>query len=116
MPWEDLEVEQKKEHMKTVVVPVMKPAFQAVDSTEFAEFGCTTCHGEAAKEGKFEMPNENLPQLSADLAKEKEEHPEMVKFMGETVVPTMAKALGKDPYTPSNPTGFGCAACHTFKK
>jgi hypothetical protein len=36
----------------------------------------------------------------------------MVKFMGERVVPEMAKLLHEEPYNPETHQGFGCFHCH----
>src|SRR5690606_28321712 len=51
--WSEMTHEQKAEYMATVVVPRMRPLFQAFDAEEFAEFGCATCHGENAREVGF---------------------------------------------------------------
>jgi hypothetical protein len=108
--------DQKKEFMKTVVLPHMKEKFVAANK-KYDKMNCTTCHGPGAKEGKFKMPNPLLPKLdfSDNLAKQTKKSPEMVKFMQETVVPEMAKLLGVPPFDPATKSGFGCLACHTKK-
>jgi len=119
--WKDLTAEQKGKYMKEVVTPKMKVAFQAFDADEFKKFGCPTCHGDKAKQKKFKMPNAGLPELpgnQAGFATLMEKKPKMMKFMGETVKPELAKLLGLPEFDPKKPEagGFGCAGCHTFKK
>jgi hypothetical protein len=119
--WKDMTAEQKGKYMKEVVMPKMKPAFQAFDADEFKKFGCPTCHGDKAKQKKFKMPNADLPELPGDqagFATLMEKKPKMMKFMGETVKPEMAKLLGLPEFDPKKPEagGFSCGNCHTFKK
>ena len=114
-PFDDLTQEEKFAVMKKVVVPTMKPLFQAQDGEKFKDFGCVTCHGPHAKEGKFVMPNPELPKLkfADNLKAHKEKTPEMLTFMMEKVNPEMAKALNLPPFDPETKKGFGCLACHT---
>ena len=114
-PFEELTQEEKFAVMKKVVVPTMKPLFQAQDPEKFKDFGCVTCHGPHAKDGKFDMPNPELPKLkfSDNLKSHKEKTPEMLTFMMEKVTPEMAKALNMPHYDPATKKGFGCGACHT---
>ena len=113
-PFDELTQEEKFQVMKTVVMPTMKPLFQAHDAEKFKDFGCVTCHGEHAKQGKFDMPNPALPKLNfADNLKvHKEKTPEMLTFMMEKVTPEMAKALNEPHYDPATQKGFGCGGCH----
>lgn len=111
--------EQRGKFMAMVVVPRMRPVFQAFDSKEFAEFGCKTCHGKNARERGFEMPNPEilaLPSTHAEFSALMKEKPEWVKFMSEKVTPEMASLLGA-PFDPQNPPpgAFGCGNCHTSK-
>ncbi len=99
--------------MKEVVVPQMTEAFQAFSQEEFGKVNCMTCHGPGAKNGEFEMPSKSLPALDEE---EMGAHPEMTKFMSETVVPKMAAILGEEPYNPETHEGFGCFHCHTKKQ
>ena len=65
------------------------------------------------------MPNPELPKLpkSPEGFKElAEKKPEMMKFMGQTVKPTVAALLGQEPWEPQNPKGFGCIGCHESMK
>jgi hypothetical protein len=109
--FDKLDHKQQVAFMKQKVVPVMKPIFQNHDAKAFAEFNCTVCHGEGAKEGKFDMPNAKLPKLNfKDMSKFKQED---LEWMGKEVMPTMAKILNEPVYSKDNPTGFGCLECHT---
>jgi hypothetical protein len=113
--WKDMTTQQKKEVMKSDVLPHMKPAFQGLDAKRFASMNCLTCHGESAKQGQFTMPNPKLPKLDATggFAKHKKEDPEITRFMIEHVSPEMAKLIGVEPYNPATHEGFGCFNCHT---
>lgn len=106
--------DQKKEFMKTVVLPHMKEKFAALDK-KYDKMNCTTCHGPGAKEGKFKMPNPLLPKLDPKdgFAKHQKKTPAVLKFMMETVVPDMAKLVGIPPFDPATKQGFGCFNCHT---
>jgi len=113
VPWGKLDHDQRIEFMKQKVLPAMKPIFQSHDPKDFAEFGCDTCHGEAANQGHFDMPNPKLPKLNfSDLSKFKKED---LEWMGKEVEPKMASVLGLPVYSKDNPKGFGCPACHTIE-
>ena len=45
-----------------------------------------------------------------------EKKPDMMKFMGDPVKPTLAALLGEEQWTAQNPKGFGCFACHAQLK
>src|SRR5688572_19577006 len=82
--WEHMSKDERFAHMKTVVFPEMKTAFQAAAPHEFAGFTCATCHGDGAVDKTFKMPNPKLPTLPADDAGMKRlmaNDPKMVKFM-----------------------------------
>lgn len=120
-PWKEMTAQERGKYMKDVVVPHMKPAFQAFDADEFKKFDCATCHGTKAKARKFKMPNPGLPALPATpagFAPLMEKKPKMMKFMGEVVKPHMAALLGLPEFDPKQPEagGFGCTGCHTLKK
>lgn len=113
VPFDSLDHEQRIQFMKEVVLPAMEPLFKGHDAKKFAEFGCKTCHGPGAEQGKFDMPNEGLPKLFG---------PGMPKFakadlewMGKEIKPTMAKLLKQTEYSEENPKGFGCLECHTME-
>lgn len=111
VPFDKLDQEQRAEFMKQKVVPEMRVIFQNHDAKDYADFGCATCHGPQAKEGHFDMPNPGLPKLNfKDMSKFKAED---VEWMKQQVMPTMGRILGLPLYSPENPKGFGCLACHT---
>lgn len=111
VPFDQLDHDQRAAFMKQKVVPAMTPIFQNHDAKAFADFGCKTCHGEGVKDHKFDMPNDKLPKLNFnDMSKFKKED---VEWMKTEVLPTMAKLLKQEVYSPENPKGFGCLECHT---
>jgi len=116
--WKDMKADQRKEYMKTVVLPKMKEEFVAFNAHAYGDMNCVTCHGDSAKDGSFKMPNPKLPRLPSDEAGFKalmKKKPEVTKFMGSKVVPAMAEMVGESPYNPETKQGFGCFECHTKK-
>ena len=116
--WDKMDENAKKAYMKKTVLPTMKKLFVAVDKKHYASMNCQTCHGEKAAERKFKMPSPELPKLPqptdrAGFMALAQKKPEVVKFMGTQVKPTMAALLGKAEWSESNPTGWGCYNCHT---
>ncbi|HEY3873845.1 MAG TPA: hypothetical protein VGM92_00075 [Candidatus Kapabacteria bacterium] len=117
--WEAMSKPERKEYMKTVVMPKMKTIFQTFDAKHFAEFRCTTCHGAGARTGEFKMPNPDLPKLPSTMdgfKKLSQDKPKWMEFMGKTVKPEMADLLGLKPFDPKTGKGFGCGNCHTTEK
>ncbi len=113
--FDKLSHDDKVKFMKTKVMAPMKVAFQKFDAKEYASFTCKTCHGKDPQKSKFKMPTPDLPKL--DFAKLKAgDDKEVAEFMAKVVMPDMAKILGKHEMTQTEPTGFGCLACHTQKK
>ena len=119
MAFKDMNDDQRKAFMKTVVLPRMKEVFVAFDAAEFGDMDCTTCHGEDAKAGKFEMPNAKLPALPGtqdgwDKLMADPDDARWLKFMAETVKPEMAKLLKMSEFDPATGVGdFSCHNCHT---
>jgi len=117
--WATMDEKAKKKYMKTTVLPTMKKLFVAVDKKHYAAMNCATCHGKKAVESnKLKMPSAELPKLPgptdrAGFMALHEKKPDVVKFMGTQVKPTMAALLGKAEWSETNPTGFGCYGCHT---
>jgi hypothetical protein len=107
----ELDLDQRAEFMKQMIVPAMAPLFRAHNATKYAEFGCPTCHGEGATDGDFDMPNEKLPVLDfADMSKFK---PADIEWMKNKIKPAMAVLLREQEHTAEHPSGFGCLNCHT---
>ena len=113
--WRDMTHKQRIAFMKNHVLPVVGDLFTKQDPQHYSDPTCKLCHGRRAFEGDFRMPNESLPKLSRDLAKERREEPEMTRFMMETVVPKMSELLDIPPYDPATGSGFGCMNCHVFQ-
>src|SRR5262245_58739112 len=91
VPSDKLEHEQRIAFMKQKVEPAMRPVYQHHAPKDFAQFGWSSCHGEQAKEGHFDMPNPKLPKLNfTDMSKFKKED---IEWMKAQVMPTMGKIL-----------------------
>ena len=112
--WEGMNDRDKASFMKHTVVPVMAAKFKAFDAEKFSDVDCKTCHGPGADDGKFDMPSGALPEL--DFAHPDPDDAAISEFMAKEVKPTMANLLGMPEYTPEDPKGFGCLACHTMTK
>lgn len=119
--FKDMDMDQRAQFMKDVVMPQMKPVFVAFDP-KFNTFECKTCHGDGAADGTFKMPSAQLPVLPGteeafmEYAKDPE-HARWAKFMVEQVEPPMAKLLQITQFNPATKTGdFSCEACHTLAK
>jgi hypothetical protein len=116
--WDKWTHEQKLAWMKAGVMPKMHDLFAGFDGSRYGAMTCKTCHGAGATDGKFTMPNADLPKLDpspagfADLAKTKAK---TFDFMMKQVVPTMASLVGEQPYDMKTNSGFGCFECHTKK-
>jgi hypothetical protein len=106
--WEQMSVADKEFYMIGKVNPIMKELFAGHDAEEFGDFDCVDCHGEEMREIDFKMPApsmyivppEGTPGHRGMLAT----FPDEVKFMQETVTPSMGKLLGIE--------SFSCAGCH----
>lgn len=112
--FDDLPKDKKVEVMATKVVPNVGKLFKEHDAKKFDKFSCVTCHGPQKKDD----PRKVLPKLTLSnggFEKLSKQKPEMMKFMGEKVVPAMAAALGEKPFDPATKQGFGCAGCHTVE-
>ena len=116
--WEKMNKDERKKYMKTVVAPEMKKVFVAFDK-KYSNMSCPTCHGEGAEKGTFKMPNPKLPKLPQPTDKAgfmalMNKKPEVTRFMGTKVKPTMASLLGLPEWTPERqaPNGFSCYNCH----
>lgn len=116
MAWADMNRDQKMQHMKDVVMPQMAKVFQAADAKKYAEMNCGTCHGpDAKKTSNYDMPTAALPKLNpaGSFKSHMDKHPEVTKFMMNTVVPEMAKSIDVEPYNPETNSGeMGCFNCH----
>jgi hypothetical protein len=114
-PWPEMDMAQRLQFMQQVVMPEMRARFQEYDPERYADFDCTTCHGESAAQVGFAMPNgltpldpDTFPLTESDDA----QVAETAHFMEEEVVPAMADLLDATRWSPDNPDGFGCLSCH----
>jgi len=117
MAWAEMSREDKRNYMSEAVMPRMAELFEEYDSERFAGFSCDGCHGEDMRSREFAMPNPGILALSATGTPEQQqmvqEHPEMVRFMFNRVLPTMQQLLGAPDYDEATGDGFTCFACHT---
>jgi hypothetical protein len=113
-PWEELSQGEKKRLMKQIVLPRMREVWREMDPVRYANIDCTLCHGRRAQQGRFQMPNPDLPALdfANKLSKERAEKPALTRFMFKHVVPEMTLALGVRPFDVKSGQGFGCQRCH----
>lgn len=119
--WKDMTKPQRADFMTRVVMPKMRPLFQAFDAKGFHDFDCVTCHGERARHHVFEMPNPDifvLPGDRAGFAVLFKEKPEWMHFMQKRVVPEMVKLLARPEFDSAHPdpNGFGCFQCHKHEE
>ena len=92
------------------VLPIMKELFARQDGERWdpSAFECATCHGAQGPDNGYTMPSTSLYRLPAPdtpaWQNMERVFPEVVRFMRETVTPTMGTLLGVDDYT--------CGHCH----
>lgn len=113
LAFHDLDKDGKMARMTQVVMPDMGPVFKAFDAKRYAGFDCATCHVNHAHH-----PKDGLPKLvfsNGGYEKLVAEQPEMMKFMGEQVLPAMVTAMAETPFDPATGQGFGCNGCHTVQ-
>lgn len=107
-PWEQMSVSDKEFYMIGKVNPIMKELFVAHDAEEYADFDCVDCHGEEMREINFKMPAPSMyivpPEGTPGYRGMLKTFPETVKYMRETITPSMGKLLGIESFT--------CAGCH----
>lgn len=113
--WAKMSRAERKDYMKTVILPKAQEMFTSFDAKQFKHVTCGTCHGDDYARGTYKMPNADLPLLPASARGFKElrdRSPEIVAFMSTRVKPTVAALLGLPEYSPANPQGFACFNCH----
>ena len=118
--FKDMNLEQRTEFMKTVVMPRTRELFTNFDP-KFKDMDCKTCHGDGVDDGSFELPNPKIKALpgtpeafiawvSVDAAAAR-----WATFMSEQLVPAMGEMLKVTPFDPTTETGdFSCGNCHTL--
>jgi hypothetical protein len=117
--WKDMNLDQRIEFMKREVMPKSKAIFVAFDEAKYKDMDCTTCHGDGAADGSYEMPNPKIKPLPATeeafvaWVSKDADAARYTKMMSEELVPLMANLLGKKAFDPATHTGdFSCPACH----
>ncbi|MDQ3034039.1 MAG: hypothetical protein M3Y87_16610 [Myxococcota bacterium] len=115
-PWPALSRAERAQHMSAQVLPRMRELFAAYDGERYADFDCTTCHGDDARERGFAMPSPSLlplhPTGSEGQHQTVRDHPEGVRFMYGRVLPMMQSLLAAPPFDETTREGFTCYACH----
>lgn len=115
-PWDQLSFDERKKYMGDHVLPAVGAWFEQYDPERFAGFSCDGCHGPDMVARKFAMPNPSIMALHPTGTEEQKQmvrdHPEMVKFMFNKVLPATRTLLGAAPYDAETQQGFSCYACH----
>ena len=114
LSWPEMDREQRAALMADRVVPLAAGLFRSWRPAKYAAVDCRLCHGPGAETGDFRMPTAHLPRLSGELllGPELRNHPETTKLKLDRLVPPMAEALGKKPFSLVTRSGFGCYSCH----
>lgn len=110
-PWAEMSRQDREMYMVGKVLPIMNELFQRQYGDRYPASGitCETCHGADGEARGFAMPSGHLMQLPAygspAAAAMAQSMPDSVRFMRETVTPTMGTLLGIE--------GYRCSHCHT---
>lgn len=114
LTWDMMNNDQRKAHMRNVVMPRAAEVFSSWRPKKYAVVSCSLCHGRGAASGNFDMPTAHLPRLSGDwtLAPEFKNHPETTRLKLDRLVPLMSGSLGKKSFSVTTRQGFGCYSCH----
>ena len=114
LTWAEMNLEQRKAHMKSEVLPRASAVFRTWRPERFDQVNCSLCHGKNAKTGNFKMPTAHLPRLSGELllGPEFAQHPDTTRLKLDQLVPEIADALGVKPFSIVTRSGFGCYSCH----
>jgi hypothetical protein len=112
--WSDMDLDQRKQHMAEVVVPVATSVFQSWRPERYTKVDCTLCHGPGVQTENFQMPTSHLPRLSGKLllGPEFEKDPDTTRLKLNRLVPEMAEALQLKKFNLITRRGFGCYSCH----
>jgi hypothetical protein len=103
--WDD---EGSAEFMSSCVLPEMAALFEEYDGEAYADFSCTSCHGDDLGGGSYAMPG-----AVAISVREQDPNSDLYQFMYGSVMPTMAGIIGREAYDVSTGEGdFSCYSCH----
>jgi hypothetical protein len=115
-PWAEMDRGERQSWMVAEVLPRIGPMFEEFDAQRFEGFDCAGCHGADAAARNWAMPNPSIlalhPTGSPEQQQMVQEHPEMVRFMFNRIVPAMQTLLGAEPFDAETGEGFSCYACH----
>jgi hypothetical protein len=107
--WQGMDFSARKQFMREMVLPTLRPLFNEFDPDRFASVSCKTCHGSGAATGSFAMPSAEVPALSSQtLANPDPDTQLIIDFMRNVIKPKMAELLGEQAAP-----GLRCSACHT---
>jgi hypothetical protein len=114
LTWANMNIEQRKVHMRNVVLPSAGAVFQEWRPNHYATIDCSLCHNDVENTGDFYMPTCHLPRLSGDvlLGTERTKYPETTELKLNRLVPVMSDALGVKSFNIITRRGFGCYSCH----
>ncbi|MFZ5571634.1 MAG: hypothetical protein ACOZF0_14625 [Thermodesulfobacteriota bacterium] len=114
LTWPEMDLAQRKEHMKTEILPRAAALFKSWRPERFGETDCRLCHGRGVFTANFKMPTAELPRLSGELllGPEFAKHPETTRLKLDRLVPMMSEALGLRSFSIVTHSGFGCYSCH----
>jgi len=114
LTWEQMDLSQRKAHMRQKVLPVAADVFGTWQPERFARVDCSLCHVQGETQGIYDMPTAALPRLSGALllGPEFDRTPETTRLKLDRLVPEMSAALGVKPFSIITRTGFGCYSCH----
>lgn len=113
-----MDLTQREQYMKDVVMPRTKELFVAFDA-KYQTMDCKTCHGDGATDGSFEMPNAkikplpNTPEAFMAWVSKDAEAARYSEFMATKLEPLMGELLQVTVFDPKTKTGeLSCANCH----
>ena len=114
LTWAKMNIEQRKEHMRNVVLPRAGAIFQEWRPSHYSKIDCSLCHRNLEKTGNFHMPTNHLPRLSGEvlLGPERTMYPETTELKLNRLVPVMSDSLGVKSFNIITRRGFGCYSCH----
>ncbi len=112
LTWSEMDPTARGTYMMNTVMPEMTELFQGFNAEYFAEFDCSSCHGENAQAVGFQMPNGLTPLDPAALPQMFGSDDPVHQFMVQEAWPRMAELLDYPLFDPETGQGFSCFGCH----
>ena len=114
LTWPEMSIDQKKKHMREVVLPRAVQVFRAWRPDRYRQIDCRLCHGPDPVAANFRMPSPHLPRLSGEvlLGPEFAKYPDTARLKLDSLVPAISEALGLKKFSIITRRGFGCYSCH----